>query len=137
MRLQDLALASARVAIASEKASEDLSALLDKWFAKHLVKGIKLPMLRAMHDAGALPAFADCLAAHNEADVIAILRRVDPHRAEILARTRSEMEAHIRELASGRLEPAEKPKPPKKAKAPKAASGKSARNGGVYERSRL
>jgi hypothetical protein len=41
MRLQDLALASARVAVANEKASEDLGALLEKWFAKHLVKGIK------------------------------------------------------------------------------------------------
>jgi hypothetical protein len=137
MRLQDLALASARVAMANEKASEDLSALLGKWFAKHLVEGIKLPMLRAMHDAGAFPAFAHCLAAHDEADVIAVLRRVDPHRADMLARSRPEMEVHIRELAAGRLNPAEKPKPVKKPKAPKAASGKPIRNGGVYERSRL
>jgi hypothetical protein len=137
MRLQDLALASARVAIADEKASEDLSALLDKWFAKHLVKGIKLPALRAMHDAGAFAAFADCLANHDEADVIAVLRKVDPHRADILARPRPEMEAHIRDLAAGRLGPAEKPKAPKRPKAPKAATGKSVRNGGVYERSRL
>lgn len=140
MRLQDLALASARVAIADEKASEDLSALLEKWFVKHLVKGIKLSMLKAVHHAGAFTAFADCLAAHGEADVIAVLRKVDPHRADILTRSRHEMEAHIRELAAGRIAPAEKPKPPKppkKPKAPKAASGKSARNGGVYERSRL
>jgi hypothetical protein len=47
------------------------------------------------------------------------------------------MELHIRELAAGRIGPAEKPKPAKKAKAPKAASGKSVRIGGVFERSRL
>jgi hypothetical protein len=135
MRLQDRALASARVAIANEKASEELKVLLEKWFAKHLVKGVKLPMLRNIHDAGAFAAFADCLATHNEADVIAILRKLDPHRAEILARPRSEMEDHIRSLASGRLEPAGKPKPPKNVKSPKAA--KPVRNGGVYERSRL
>jgi hypothetical protein len=137
MRLQELALASARAAIANEKAAEDLSALLEKWFAKHLVKGIKLPMLRALHDAGALSAFADCLSAHSEADVIGVLRKVDPHKVNILTRPRAEMEAHIRELAAGRIAPAEKPQAPKKPKAPKAASGKSARNGGVYERSRL
>jgi len=137
MRLQDLALASARVAIASDKASEDLGTLLEKWFVKHLVRGIKLPMLRALHDAGAFPAFADCLAAHDEADVIAVLRKVDPHRIDLLIRPRPEMEAHIRELAAGRIDPVEKPKPVKKAKAPKAASGKPVRNGGVFERSRL
>ena len=137
MRLQDLALASARVAIANEKASEDLSALLEKWFAKHLVKGIKLPMLRAMHDTGAINAFSECLAERDEADVIAVLRKVDPHRADILSSSRREMEAHIRELAAGRIDPAPKPKPPAKSKTPKGASGKSARTGGIYERSRL
>lgn len=137
MRLQDLALASARVAIANEKASEDLTAVLEKWFAKHLVKGIKLPMLRAMHDTGAFNAFSECLTQHGEADVIAVLRKVDPHRADILSSSRPQMEAHIRELAAGRVVPAPKPKPPAKSKTPKVSSGKSARTGGIYERSRL
>ena len=137
MRLQDLALASARVAVANEKAAEDLGALLEKWFAKHLVKGIKLPVLRAMHDVGAFNSFSECLAAYDEVDVIAILRKVDPHRADILTRPRPEMEAHIRELAAGRVEPTPKPKPPGKSKSPKGPSGKSARTGGIYERSRL
>ena len=55
MRLQNLALVSARVAIANEKASEDLSALLEKWFTKHLVKGIKLAMLQATMTPGPSP----------------------------------------------------------------------------------
>ncbi len=137
MRLQDLALASARMAIANEKASEELSALLEKWFAKHLVKGVKLSMLKALHETGAFNAFSECLAEHDEVDLIAVLRKVDPHRADILTRPRSEMEAHIRELASGRVDPAQKPKPPSKPKTPKRSSAKSARTGGVYERSRL
>ena len=138
MRLQDLALASARVAVANEKASEDLGALLEKWFAKHLVKGIKLPMLRAMHDTGTIGTFSEYLAEHDESDVIAVLRKVDPHRADILRSSRSDMEAHIRELAAGRIQPAARPKAPAKSKTQKKeASGKSARNGGIYERSRL
>jgi hypothetical protein len=136
MRLQDLALATARLAIANEKASEELSALLEKWFAKHLVKGIRLPMLRAMHDTGAFAAYFDCLATRDEADVIAVLRKVDPHRTDMLSRTRREIEAHIGELAAGRIDPAKKPKPANKPKAPKGAPGKR-RNGGVYERSRI
>ena len=106
MRLQDLALASARVAIASEKAADELSSALNKWFAKHLVTGISLPALRALHSAGALGPFLECLPARNVVDVIAILRKVDPHRSAILKRPRAEMEAHIRDLATGRLEPA-------------------------------
>jgi hypothetical protein len=69
--------------------------------------------------------------------VIAVLRKVDPHRADILRSSRSNMEAHIRELAAGRMLPAAKPKAPAKSKAQKQASGKSVRNGGVYERSRF
>jgi hypothetical protein len=137
MRLQDLASASARVAVANEKAAEDLSALLEKWFAKHLVKGIKLPLLSAMHDTGTINAFFQCLAEHGEADVIAVLRKVDPNRAEILSSSRSEMEAHIRELAAGRIQPAAKPKAPPKGRTQKGSSKKVARNGGIYERSRL
>jgi hypothetical protein len=106
MRLHDLALASARVAITSEKASDELSALLEKWFAKHLVKGITLPGLRAMHNAGALKSFLECLPTRSEADVIAILRKVDPHGVAILTRPRAEMEAHVRDLATGRIGPA-------------------------------
>lgn len=106
MRLQELALASARVSIASEKASDELSAFLEKWFTKHLVAGLSLTALRALHDAGALNSFLECLAVHNEADVITVLRKVDPHRSNILKRPRAEIEVHIRELAAGRVAPA-------------------------------
>jgi hypothetical protein len=106
MRLQDLALASARVSVASEKAADELSAALKKWFAKHLVTGISLSALRALHGAGALGSFLECLPTRSDADVIAILRKVDPHRSAILKRPRTEMEAHIRNLATGHLEPA-------------------------------
>jgi hypothetical protein len=106
MRLHDLALVSARVAITSEKASDELSALLEKWFAKHLVKGITLPGLRAMHNAGVLSSFLECLPTRSETDVIAILRKVDPHGVAILRRPRAEMEAHVRDLATGRIGPA-------------------------------
>src|SRR5262245_19357355 len=118
MRLQDLALASARAAIATEKASDDLSALLEKWFAKHLVKGSELPMLQAMHAAGAFDSCSECLATRDETDVIAVLRKVDPHRSDIFNRSRFEMESHIRDLAAGRMEPAQKPKPPKASSKP-------------------
>jgi hypothetical protein len=106
MRLQDLALASARAAIASEKASGELSDTLGKWIVKHLVKGITLPTLRAMHSAGVLNSFLECLGTRNQADVIGVLRKVDPHRVDILKLSRSEMEAHIRDVAGGRIEPA-------------------------------
>jgi len=137
MRLQDLAQTSARLAIANDKSSEELRTLLEKWFTKHFVKGIKLPLLKSMHATGAFQAFFGCLTERDEADVIAVLRKLDPHRAELLTRTRAEIEAHIRELAAGRLQPAPKPGSPKKTKTDKGPSGKSARTGGVYERSRL
>jgi hypothetical protein len=106
MRLQDLALASARTAVASQKAADELSATLEKWFAKHFVTGISLLSLRAVHDAGVLGALLECLRTRGEADVIAILRKVDPHSGAVLRRPRAEMEAHIADLATGRLEPA-------------------------------
>jgi hypothetical protein len=125
------------MAVANEKASEDLNAVLEKWFSKHLVKGIKLPVLRALHGAGAFNAFSERLAEHSEADVIGILRKVDPNRTEILSGTRAQMESHLRDLAASVIDPAPKPKPAKKPKAPKASSAKPARSGGVYERSRF
>jgi hypothetical protein len=69
--------------------------------------------------------------------VIAVLRKIDPHRADILTRPRPEMEAHIRELAAGRIEPTPKPKPPGKTKTQKGPSEKPVRSGGIYKRSRL
>jgi hypothetical protein len=134
MRLRQLADTSGRLAISNDEAAGDLSILLEKWFAKHFLKGIKLPALKAMHGTDAFDAFSACLAEHGEEAVIAILRKLDPHRHELFARTRMEMEAHIRDLAAGRVQPAPKPK---RAKTDKGPSGKPARVGGLYERSRL
>ncbi|MFZ1105369.1 MAG: hypothetical protein WAN86_21370, partial [Hyphomicrobiaceae bacterium] len=110
---------------------------------KGIVKGIKLPKLRALHDAGALSSFLEGLAGCDVADVIGVLRKVDPHKGDILNRPRPEMEAHIKDLATSRIEPAQRPRPPRKPrtpskpKTPKQSSAKPARTGGVYERSRL
>ncbi len=134
MRLNELAQASARLAIANEKASEELAAALEKWFAKHFVKGIKLPLLKSLYGTEAFNAYSACLADQSEATVIAVLRKLDPFREEFLTRSRGEMELHIRELASGRIQPAPRPK---KKKSDRGPSGKSTRTGGVYERSRL
>ena len=134
MRLQELAQASGRLAIANDKAAEELTALLEKWFAKHFLKGIKLPLLKTMYGTEAFNAFTACLTEHGEAAVITVLRKLDPHRDDILTRTRTEMEAHIRELAAGRIQPTPKPK---KGKTDKGPSGRSTRVGGIYERSRL
>ena len=109
MRLQDLALASARVAIASEKASDELSALLDKWFAKHLVKGITLPGV-----AGACTIAGELFGVYSPADALPratkprrhrpVLRERGPPR-EIEAGSSSsspEMVAHIPRRLGGR-----------------------------------
>jgi hypothetical protein len=134
MRLQDLAQNSGQLAVASEKASQELAALLGKWFTKHFVKGIKLPLLRAMYGTATFSAFSRCLAEHDETAVIAVLRKIDPFSEDIFRRTRSEMEAHIQGLAAGRIQPTARPR---KTKSDKGPSGKPVRIGGVYERSRL
>ena len=84
MRLQELAQASGRLAIANDKAAEELTALLQKWFAKHFLKGIKLPLLKTMYGTEAFNAFTACLTEHGEAAVITVLRKLDPHRDDIL-----------------------------------------------------
>lgn len=137
MRLDEQAQASAELAPTDRMASEELAALLEKWFIKHFVKGIKLSQLKGLCISGLYDSFSRCLEQQSEPCVIAVVRKLDPHGTEVLKRTREGLEAHIRDLASGRVEPTAKPKPIRKPKADKGPSGKSAKLGGIYERSRL
>jgi len=134
MRLTDKAQICARLGVLSEKAEADLDALLSKWFVKHYVKGMKLPLLKSMNGTEALKAFEEGLATCSEANVIAAVRKLDPHRTEILSRSRSELVAHLHALAKGTVEPTPKPRP---ARRPRASnSARTRRGGGVLSQSR-
>ncbi len=101
----------------NEKAQAALSKALTGWFSAQFIKGIKLPLLRSIHQAGAYPAFSELLAEATDADRITVLSKVDPHRPEMLMRSKSEVLAHLEQLASDKLQPAVKQstkKPPAK-----------------------
>ena len=133
MRLQDRAQLCARLGVLTNKAGVDLDSLLSKWFNKHFVKGLKLPVLKSMKGTEALSAFEAGLSECSDAEVIGAMRKLDPHRDELLRRPRSELIAHLRALAEGRAEPAPKPKAPKPAK---KTNPKKTGKGGILSQSR-
>lgn len=134
MRLQDRAQLCARLGVLTNKAGADLDSLLSKWFSKHFVKGLKLPLLKSMKGTEALASFEAGLSGCSEDEVIGVVRKLDPHRPEVLRRPRPELIAHLRALAEGRAEPAPKPKAPRPA-AKKAIPKKTAK-GGILSQSR-
>jgi len=133
VRLLDRAQACVRLSALSDKSAVELQTLLEKWFAKHFVKGINLPMLKQMHGSEAYAAFEACLGASSEADLIAIIRKVDPHCVGILSGTRSELAIHIQRLAAGHA-PTPRTKRPRTAK--KQTATGAPKSGGVLARSR-
>ena len=132
MHLKDKADSFARLGLVSDKARDELSVALDKWFAKWFVKGIKLATLRELGDAQAYDAFERVLRGLAEAEVIAIVRKVDPENRAILSRARADIENHIRALAEGRVAPHGKISAKKNAKNP----AKVAKAGGVLATAR-
>ena len=133
MRLQDRAQLCAQLGVLTNKAGSDLDSLLSKWFSKHFVKGLKLPLLKSVKGTEALASFEAGLSGCSEHEVIGVVRKLDPHRPEVLRRPRPELIAHLRALAEGRVEPAPKPKAPRPVKKP--VSKKSAK-GGILSQSR-
>lgn len=140
MRLQDRAQVCGRLGVTSDKAATELNDLLAKWFNKHFVKGLTLPLLKGMRGTEALTAFELGLGDGSEADVIAIVRKLDPHRTELLTHSRAALMAHVRALAEQQITPA---LDPKKVKVPKPtplskqkAAKKQEKKGGVLERAR-
>lgn len=107
----------------SEKSQAALSKALSNWFTAQFIKSIKLQQLRAVHQAGAYPAFAELLNEAPDADRITLLKKVDPYRPDMLMRSRAEVMTHIGGLASGAIEAAPKPAG-KKAPAKKSSKGK-------------
>jgi hypothetical protein len=134
VQLVDRSKACARLSVLSNQATADLEASLVKWFAKHFVKGINVPLLKRMNGSEAYTAFKACLGASGEADLIAIVRKLDPHRAGLLTRSGTELVAHLDRLAAGDLEPAPKPQKPKPTR--KRSSQAAPKSGGVLARSR-
>jgi len=96
---------------------------LRKWFATHFAKGISLGLLKAVHQAGAYPAFAQLLTDASDAERSLMLSKLDKHCPNIQMKSKIEILAHIEGLASGRSQPADKPKPPPKPKRQKIKVG--------------
>jgi hypothetical protein len=110
MNLSQTAQAAARLAVVNEKAQAALNKGLTNWFSTQFVKSIKMPALQGIHQSGAYTAFAEFLSDASDAERIAILKKIDLYRPEMLMRSKAEVMAHIEALAAGHLAPA--PKPP-------------------------
>ncbi len=124
MKVSEAAQAAARLAVVTEKSEGALADLLRKWYTAQFVKGIKLPLLRSIYQAGAYPAFAQFLTEASDADRSTILNKLDKHRPDLQMRSKSEIMRHIEDLASKRMIPAVKPKAAPEAKKPKNAATK-------------
>lgn len=133
MKLHDKAAQCARLGAVSGKAAADLDEMLQKWFVKHFVKGLTLPVLKSLNGTEGLTAFENILSAVPDHELLAVVRKLDAHRPELLALTRNEILVHIRAMAQGQISPAEKPKKQTKKK---ATSSKNATKGGILAQSR-
>jgi hypothetical protein len=134
MKLRNKAEYCGRLSVTVEKASSELDTLLDKWFSKHFISGLKLPLLKSMSGTDGFIAFEAMVFEVEEAKLIAAVRKLDPHNVELLHRGRPELIAHLRDLAAGRVQPAAKPRTTK-AKSSTAAKKTSSKEG-VLSRSR-
>jgi len=134
MRFDNVARAAGRLAVMTDKSGAELQAFLTKWFEKHFVKGLSLSLLRSMHGSEAFDAFLTFIENGGEAVTIAVVRKLDPHRPDVMRRSHAEMIEHIVELATLRVEPAGKPKAAAKSK---KAKSQALSVGGVAERTRL
>lgn len=99
-----------------------VAAALDKDIAKHLAghfkdKGMEIGRLKATHDALGDESLALAFESLDDKAVAALLKKADPHRAA--GETGGGL-AHLKDLASGRVEPQPKPETPKKATVPRA-----------------
>lgn len=116
MKVQDNAQLCGWLALANEKAATELNILLEKWVQKHFVKSSSAQTLSLLRSSGALPSLLSWLQSRSsDADVLAIIRKVDPNNREILTATKNQMIEHVEALARGTA-PAPKPKPAKQLK---------------------
>lgn len=134
MKLRNKAEYCGRLSVTAEKASSQLDTLLDKWFAKNFISGLKLPLLKSMNGTDGFVAFEAMISEVEEAKLISVVRKLDPYRVELLHKEKSELIAHLRNLASGQVQAASKPRTTK-AKSPGSAK-KSSSKDGVLSRSR-
>jgi hypothetical protein len=118
-----MATAAARLAVVGDKQQGALTKALTAWFSAQFVKSGKIQQLRTIHQSGAYAAFAELLNAASDADRVTLLKKVDPHRPEIMTKSQGEMMTHIKGLASGTIQPAPKLKEVKTSK-PKAGKAK-------------
>lgn len=125
MNIQEKCQAVGRLATLEAAASDELSVVIDKWLAKYFVKGLKLPLLKAMYASQIFEALAQILKVAPEAQVITALQKVDPHNKDILTRSKSEMLSRLGSLASGSATPSPKPVAVKAAKPKSKTSGKT------------
>lgn len=99
-----------------------VAAALDKDVAKHLTahfkhKGMGLDQLKATHDALGDESLALAFEALDDKAITALVKKADPHRTD--GEPGGDL-AHLKDLASGKVEPQPKPDKPKKATAPRA-----------------
>ena len=132
MKLADAAQAAARLALVNDKSRVALEDQLHKWFSTHFVKGVKLELLRAVHQAGAYPAFAQLIAEATDAERSAMLTKIDKHRPEMQMRSKAEILGHLEAMASGRINAAGKPEAAKPKAAKKAKKGVGIISGSKY-----
>ena len=124
MKVQDNVQLCGRLALANEKAAAELDIFLDKWVQKHFVKGSSIQALSVLRSSGALPSLQSWLQSRSsDADVLAIIRKVDPNNRDILTTSAGRMIEHVDALARGTA-PVPKPKP---AKQPKSGGSKTRR----------
>ena len=116
MKNIEAAQAAARLAVVNEKANAACDTLLKKWFAAQFVRGMKLPLLRAVFQAGAYPAFAQLLGEATNSDLSTILSKIDKYQPNQM-QPRAKILEHMEALASGNIEPTPKPRAPRKSKA--------------------
>ena len=116
MKIQDRAHLSGRLALANERAADELETLLDKWVLKHFVKGTSAQALMLLRSSGGLQSLVTWLnSRQSTSDVLAIIRKLDRHNRDVLVSDHQQMIAHVEELAGG-LAPVPKPRPAPKPK---------------------
>ncbi len=96
---------------------------------------MKLPLLRKIYEAGAYDVFVELLQLRSDADLVAILDKVDKYNADVQMYSTKQALVHIEQLAKGQAKPWPKPKDNSQ-RAGKAAPSASKKSGGVIRDSK-
>jgi hypothetical protein len=110
MQTNDRARMCAEISKVAEGSASELDTFFGKWFEKNFVKQATLARLRRLQELGRLKAYVSLLGERNDVDVIAALKKADPHvGADVLGPSKLNQIDHLVALAEGRTQPASKP----------------------------